>query len=111
MAVLDDELLQDAEDDARAVDYIRKHLPQELQEKFSEEQLFYFLDVIIEYYAESGVLDAVPDKDGYIEIDEEAVAAHVAKKAEKEGIGKFTVEELLFVVQAEMDYSEEQNEE
>lgn len=111
MAVLDDELLQDAEDDARAVDYIRKHLPQELQEKFSEEQLFYFLDVIIEYYAESGVLDAVSDKDGYIEIDEEAVAAHVAKKAEKEGIGKFTVEELLFVVQAEMDYSEEQNEE
>lgn len=111
MAVLDDELLQDAEDDARAVDYIRKHLPQELQEKFSEEQLFYFLDVIIEYYAESGVLDAVPDKDGYIEIDEEAAAAHVAKKAEKEGIGKFTVEELLFVVQAEMDYSEEQNEE
>lgn len=50
-----------------------------------------------------------PDKEGYIEIDEEAIAAHLAKKAKKEGMGNFSVEDLLFVVQAHMDFEEEQN--
>lgn len=105
---LDEELMQDAQEDAAAVEYIKTHLPQELQEKYSEDLLYYFLDVIIEYYSESGILDAQPDKDGFVEIDEEAVASYVAKKAQKEKMGIFDPEELLFVVQAQMDFEEEQ---
>ena len=105
---LDEELMQDAQEDAAAIAYIKTHLPQELQEKFGEDLLYYFLDVIIEYYTESGILDAQPDKDGFVEIDEEAVAAYVAKKAQKEKMGAFDPEELLFVVQAQMDFEEEQ---
>ena len=80
---LEDELLQDAQEDARTVEYIKTHIPQELQSLFTEEQLYYFLDVIIEYYIESGILDTPADKDGYIEIDEEVIAEYVAKKAKK----------------------------
>ncbi len=104
MAILDDELMQDAQDDARAVEYITSHLPQELREQLTEEQLYYFLDLIVEYYAQSGILDAEPDEDGYVDIDGEEVAAYIARKAKKEGIGEFSPEDLLFVVQAEMDY-------
>lgn len=108
MGGFEEELLLDAEDDARAVEYIRTHLSQELQEKISDDQLYYFLDLIFEYYAESGILEATPDSDGYIDIDEEVIAEYLVKKAKKEGVGEFTIEELLFVVQAEMDYREEQ---
>ena len=104
---IEEELLLDAQEDAATVAYIQSHLPQELQEKMTEETLYYFLDVIVEYYAESGVLDAQPDKDGYIELDAEAIALYLAKKAKKEGVGEFSPEELLFVVQAQMDYEEE----
>lgn len=107
---LEEELLQDAQEDAATVAYMKKHLPQELQEKFDDDLLYYFLDLIIEYYAESGVLDATPDKDGYIELDEEAIAAYLVKKAKKEGMGTFAPEDLLFVVQAQMDYEEEHGE-
>jgi len=31
---IEEELLQDAQNDAQAVEYIKRHLPQELQEKF-----------------------------------------------------------------------------
>lgn len=86
---LDEELMQDAQEDAAAVAYIQKHLPQELQEQYDEETLYYFLDLIIEYYTESGILDAQPDKDGYVEIDEEAIADYLAKKAKKEHMGDF----------------------
>lgn len=106
---LDDELLQDAQEDAATVAYIKTHLPQELQDKFDDDLLYYFLDLIVEYYAESGVLDATPDKDGFIELDEEEIANYLVKKAKKEKMGKFSPEDLLFVVQAQMDYEDENN--
>lgn len=105
---IDDELLLDAQDDARAVAYIQAHLPQDLKERFTEDDLYYFLDLIIEYYTESGVLDAQPDGDGYVDIDLEEIAAYLAKKAKKERVGDYNPEDLLFVVQAQMDFEEEQ---
>ena len=106
MASLDDELLQDAEDDARAVAFIQQQLPQELKEKFSEEQLYYFLDLIADYKATSGVLDATPDKDGYVDVDIEKMATELSKQAAKEKMGVFTPEEISFVIEAEMDFAE-----
>lgn len=108
MASLDEELLQDAADDARAVAYIREHLSEPLRQKFSDDTLYYFLDVLVEYYSESGVLEAAPDNEGYISIDEEAVARYMMAKAEKEGMGTFTVDELLPVIESEMDFSEQE---
>lgn len=88
MDSLDQELLQDAEDDARTVAFIRNYLPQELKERFSDEELYYFLDVIVDYYANSGVLEAAPDKDGYITLDADKVVDYVVKQARKDKIGR-----------------------
>lgn len=106
MAAIDEELLLDAEEDARIVSYIQSVLPAELKDKFSEEDIYYFLDVMIEYYSESGILEQTPDDDGFVEIDLEAIARHLSDKARKEGLGNYTPEELLFIVQAHMDYEE-----
>ena len=95
---IDDELLEDAQHDAEAVDYIRKHLPQELQERLDDDLLYYFLDLTVEYLAESNILDAEPDKDGYVDIDVEAIAQHLAKKAQKEGMGQFETDDLQVLV-------------
>lgn len=111
MAALDDELLKDAESDARAVAYIRTQLPQELKETFTDDALYYFLDVLVEYYAESNILDQEPDEEGYIDIDMERIARHLAEKARKEGIGEYSADDLLFVVQGEMDFQESEAEE
>lgn len=103
MASFEEEFLQDELDDAQTVAFIQQQIPQELKEKFTEEQLYYFLDVITEYYAESGILDAEPDKDGFIDIDVEAIASYLAKTAKREHIGDFSPEDLIFVVEAEID--------
>ena len=60
-------LLEDA-DDEKTVEFIKNYLPQELKEKFEDDELYYFLDLIDEYYSESGILDAQPDNDGYVNI-------------------------------------------
>lgn len=45
MGLEDDFLLNDA-DDEKTIEFIRNYLPQELKEKFSEDELYYFLDLI-----------------------------------------------------------------
>ncbi|MCD8032661.1 MAG: hypothetical protein LUF85_18030 [Bacteroides sp.] len=103
MGLEDDFLLSDA-DDEQTVEYIRNYLPQELKEKFSDEQLYCLIDTMDEYYVESGILDVEPDEEGYVNIDLEQVAHYLAKEAKKDEIGDFDPEELLFVVQGEMEY-------
>ncbi len=42
MASFEEELQQDELDDAQTVAFIQQQIPQELKEKFTEEQLYYF---------------------------------------------------------------------
>ncbi len=113
MSTIDDYFL-DEEDDVRTVEFIRNYLPQELKDKFTDDELYYFLDVIVDYYTTSGVLDQKPDSDGTIEINQEDVVNHIIETARKEGMGEFDPEDLFFVVEGEMEYgtrSDDENEE
>lgn len=101
-----DEFLQDDLDDEKTIEFIKNYLPQDLKEKFSDDELYYFLDVIDEYYVESGILDTQPDKDGYIDIDLEKIVDYIIKEARKDEMGEYDPEELLFVVQGEMEYTD-----
>ena len=103
MGLEDDFLLADA-DDEKTIEYIKNYLPQELKEMFPHNELYYFLDLIDEYYSESGILDAQPDEEGYVNIDLEQVVDYIVKEAKKDEMGEFDPEEILFVVQGEMEY-------
>lgn len=103
---IDNELLLDAEDDAREVAFIINHLPIDLKEKFDEEKVYYFLDTLEEYYAESGLFDAETDENGEFELDLEKIATYLAQQAKKDKMGDFTAEELVFFVDAELEYAE-----
>ncbi len=104
MANIDDEILKGAEEDAREVEYIMSYLPQELKEKFTEDDIYYIIDVMLEYIENS---KQEPDADGCIELNVEDIAKHIVKKAKKEDMGAFEVEDVEFVVNAEFDYNEE----
>ena len=65
------------------------------------------LYLIDEYYSESGILDAQPDEDGYVDIDLEEVVAYIVKRRPKRiEMGEYDPEEVLFVVQGEMEYGD-----
>jgi hypothetical protein len=102
----EDDFLAEYADDEKTIEFIKNYLPQDLKEKFSDDELQYFLDLIDEYYVESGILDSEPDADGYVDIDLEKVAAYIVKEAKKDEMGEFDPEEILFVVQGEMEYGE-----
>ena len=109
---MEEDFLLDAEDDAKAVEFIQKYLPQDLKDKFTEDDLYYILDLIAEYYTSSECLDADPDEAGYIDIDLDEVVDYVVKQAKKEGeMGPYNPEDVFFVVQGEMEYADSLDEE
>lgn len=103
MGTENDFLLED-EDDERCVEFIKNYLPQDLKDKFSDDDLYYMLDLIVEYYTTSGCLDAQPDEEGYINIDQDEIVNYVVKEANKDGMGPYDAEDVFFIVQGEMEY-------
>jgi hypothetical protein len=103
MGLEDDFLLED-EDDEKTVEFIKNFLPQDLKDKFTDDELYYFLDVMVDYYSTSGCLDVQPDAEGYVNIDQDEIVDYIVKEAQKDGMGEFSPEDILFVVQGEMEY-------
>lgn len=103
MATADEFFLED-EDDARTVEFIKSYLPQDYKEKFTDDDLYYILDLIVEYYTTSGCLDEEPDAEGYIDIDQDAIVAFIMKESKRDKMGPYEEEAVFFVVQGEMEY-------
>ena len=99
-----DEFSKEDLDDEKTIEFIRQRLPQDLKEKFSDDEFYFFLDTIYEYYEKSGIFESQGDSDGYIEIDIDAIAKFVAKEAKKSNIGEYDPEELFFIVEGELAY-------
>ena len=103
MATDSDFLLED-DDDEKTIEFIKNYLPQELKEKFTDDDLYYIFDLIVEYYTSSGCLDAQPDDEGYINIDQDEIVDYIIKESAEDGMGPYEPEDVFFVVQGEMDY-------
>jgi hypothetical protein len=103
---MEDDFLLGAEDDAKTVAFIQSYLPQDLKDKFTEDDLYYILDVIAEYYTSSECLDAEPDEEGYIDIDLDKVVEFIINESKKDGMGPYEAEDVFFVVQGEMEYGD-----
>ena len=104
MAAIDDEILLGAQEDAKEVDFIQNYMGSENRELFTEEDIYYCLDVMLEY------LDKLNDKadaDGFIDIDTEEIAKHIQKKAKKEGMGPYELDALILLIDAELEYNDQ----
>lgn len=97
-------------DDMASVAFIRNYIPQELKELLSDDDIIYFVDLIYDFYESRGLLgDEDADEDAVVEFDEEELLDYVVKNAMKDGVGKFDRDQIRFVVQGEMAYSESIN--
>ena len=100
----EEELLNDERESRREMAFVRKQLPADLKEKFSDGQLQFIFDAIATYFVESGVLDG---DDEEVDVDLEEVSAFVCKEAETEGEGPFDPQDVFFVVQGDLDFQEQ----
>jgi hypothetical protein len=96
-------------DEADAVKFIKNYIPQDLKGKFSDDDITYIIDLIYEYYENQGFFDENMDDNQEVDIDEDALVAFVIKNAKKDGVGKYSDDEIMFIVQGEMEYCDSIN--
>lgn len=102
----EDELLLDAATDAEEVAFIQECL-KESNVAMEEDDIYYLIDLLATYYAESGILDVEPDADGFVDIPMDAIVEYVQKTAQREIEKVFDEDTLALVVEADMDFAEE----
>ena len=94
----------DEEENRREIEFIRERLPQDLKSYFSDDDLYYLIDAIVDYYYDSGILESTADE---VEIDLQQVADAVTAQASKDKIGTFDADVVYYVVEADMDFQEQ----
>lgn len=101
-----DQIENSVYDDAEAVKFIQAHLPQEVQGKYQDDDIVLMTDLMVEYYERNGWLDADPDEE--IDINVEDIVAYVTNACKKDKECKFDTdpEMIRWVVEAELDYEE-----
>ncbi len=90
-------------DEDDAVAFIQNFLPQDLKDKFTNDELNYIIDLVYEFYEDKGFLEETDDEVD-VEIDEDELIDFVVKQAKKDNVGKFTPEDITFIVQGELAY-------
>ncbi|MBQ6964968.1 MAG: hypothetical protein IJP82_04675 [Bacteroidaceae bacterium] len=102
-SAIDNEILRGAEEDAKEVAFIQNYMGVENRDLFTEEDIYYCLDVLFEYIDN---MSDQADADGFIDIDTEEIAKHIQKKAKKEGMGPYDRDALILLIDAELEYNE-----
>jgi hypothetical protein len=97
---MNEENFMDRYDDSEAVAFIRNYLPIEMKEKFTEDDIYYILDVSEDYYEQSNFFETDD------EAEERELIEYIIREAGKDGIGDYTREDILFVLRGEEAYFE-----
>jgi hypothetical protein len=97
-----------AEEDRKTVAFIKNYLPQEVKDKFSEDDIYYFLDAFVEYCDKKGMFESEEEE---CDVDLDEAAAFMAQLAKKEKIGSFEADDVRWIVDGQMEYWDSLNEE
>ena len=104
MASFEEELRLDEEENKRELAFIRERIPVDAKTHYSDETILYVMDLIVDYYYTSGILDSEEEE---IDIDLEAVSDYVCKKAKEEGVDDLDPDDVLLIAQADLDFQEQ----
>ena len=105
MASFDEEIRLDEEEKIRELAYIRTNMPSDIKKFYSDKDILYMMDLIVDYYYTSGVLESDAEE---VDIDLEEVAKYVCNRAKEEGFSSsFNPADVFFIVQADLDFQEQ----
>lgn len=105
MASFEDELLLDEEENRKELAYIRTLLPDDLTYHYSNSDILWIMDAIVDYYYTSGILESEEEE---VDIDMEAVAEYVCQKAKETNVSQsFNPQDVVIMVQADLDFQEQ----
>lgn len=105
MASIEDEIRLDEEENWREMEHIRNTLTPKLAYHYSNSDILWIIDAIVDYYYTSGILESEEEE---VDIDMEAVADYVCCRAKEEKVSQsFNREDVVLMVLADLEFQEQ----
>lgn len=92
-------------DEDEAVKFIKNYIPQEIKEKYTNDDINYIIDIVYDFYESKGLMEE-SDNSAIVEIDEDEMVAYVQKQTLKDKIKTFSADDITQIVQGELAYCE-----
>lgn len=93
-------------DEDKAIEFIRKAIPAEVSEKYSDDEILFVIDTIWDYYESQGLTSLNDDLTEEESVNPEKLTAYVVKEVKKDGELMMDPEALGQIVKAELQYEE-----
>jgi len=93
-------------DEKKAVKFIRRELPSNVNEEWSDDEILAVCDLIWDYYEEKGYLSLDMEMGDEDEVDAATLTSYVQSRLEDDHQLVMDPEGVALVVKAELDYEE-----
>ena len=95
-----------AYDEDQAVKFIRAFIPEEIRDKYTDDEILFVIDTIWDYYESKGLLEVSADADEDDDTDVEALTAYVRKALKKDGEILMDDKDVDQIVKGDLAYEE-----
>lgn len=93
-------------DEQQAIEFIRNILPDDIKEKYTDDEILYVIDVIWDYYEKKGFLSLndIETEDELLDTDD--LVAYVRKEIASDQEIEIDNADLKYIVNGELEYEE-----
>lgn len=93
-------------DEEKAIKFIRKELPQSINEKYSDDEILLIIDTIWDFYEKEGLLTINLDIVEEEESDPQKLIEYVKKEIKRDHQLIMDPADIPLIIKAELDYEE-----
>ena len=91
-------------DEEKAVTFIRRELPENVETKFSDDEILTVIDIIWDYYENKGLLSLNIEETEDEQLDPDDLIAYVKKTVKEDEDLFMDPKDIELIVKAEVDY-------
>lgn len=91
-------------DEDKAVEFIRKEIPENVSQKFSDDEILEVIDIIWDYYENKGFLSLNIEETEEEQLDPDELIQYVKKTVKNDDVLMMDPKDIDLIVKAELDY-------
>ena len=91
-------------DEDEAIKFIKAFVPQDLKNKYSDDDILIIIDTIFDYYDEKGFMDIDADDDEEVDVSVPDLVGYVKNSLRKDSDNIIEMDDVMNLVLGELEY-------
>ncbi|MDD2962213.1 MAG: hypothetical protein PHR45_09080 [Muribaculaceae bacterium] len=93
-------------DENEAIVFIKNFLPQDLKNKYNDDDILIVIDIIFDYYEDKGFFDVSADEDEESDLSVTDLVGYVKNQLRKDPDNIIEMDDVMNIVLGELEYEE-----